>query len=112
MTSRYGKDTTVWWDGYVQPIFADASDGGILVTPAELAQVLQTTLPDGVTVNMTETLLVRLNNTYYRWQNGVMSGPDMIDATTVIDIVNEMENYTEEAAVVCIFTYYFGTITV
>ena len=103
---RYGKNTRNWWDWNIQPIFLDSSDGGQLVTQAELTQVLQTTLPDNVTAIMTKTLLLRLNNTYSRWQNGIKDGEDMIDATLVVNIAMEMENYTVEASTVS-FIFFF-----
>ena len=81
----------------MQPTMADNSDGGQLITKAEYDLIHTFPLPVDVTWEMADTLLIRLNNTFYNWDHGKLEGSNMVDYTEFNTLAKQIEADTEVA---------------
>ena len=75
---RFEADSGDWWNLAVQPMLADKSDLGLLISEKEFAKIRTFPLPTNITREMSDTLIHRLNNSYYNWDNGILEGENMI----------------------------------
>ena len=76
---------------------ADNSAGGQLITQAEYTNIRTIPVPDGVTQNMTDILVRRLNGTIYGWDQGVLEGDNIISHSQYSSITQRILNNTAKA---------------
>ena len=81
----------------MNPIFSPVSDGGVFVTDAEFSQIMQNPLPGTATSSMVEKFLLRLNNTFYNWQSGIVNGSDMVDSDRFTNALINLKTLGDEA---------------
>ena len=94
-------DGREWWESVVQPNLADSSDGGKLITQSEYDTIHQFPLPVNVTRSMADKLIVRLNNTFYNWDDGTLKGDDMVDYNKFNTLAKQIKSDTKTAKQVC-----------
>lgn len=89
---------TNWLDEAVQPATFDTSPGGFLITESEYVEIMSYPRPKFVTPEMTTTLLRRLNNTFYSWDQGFYHLPTN---GTVYSRNQSFNHYTDNNTIDC-----------
>ncbi|XP_023932455.1 protocadherin Fat 4-like isoform X3 [Lingula anatina] len=89
-------DANVWWKNQLRPLLADDSDGGHLITRAELDSVRGTN-PTNMSEVMMEKFVTRLNNSLTNWENGILEGQGVISYNKALERMNRITNDTRTA---------------
>ena len=89
-----------WVSQVLEPVFDDASDGGVLITSAERLAILSVPPPGSTTIEDVEKLLNRLNNTLSGWNSGQLesiNGSNIASYSFVQSRTNDINRYNEIA---------------
>ena len=87
-----------WVSLALRPILSDESDMGTLVSQQELLHLQSFPPPEGATMEMTQKMVERLNNTFYSWNNGILeptSGENMASYSAVENYTNDIDVFNE-----------------
>ena len=88
-----GVDDAAWVSERIYPILSDESDMGSLISQSELSHLLSFPPPEGATKEMVQKMTERLNNTFYKWNNGILEptpGENMASYSLVVNYTHEI----------------------
>ena len=94
---RLVNDPT-WLRETLSPVLSDTSDGGPLITNSEFNFITSIPPPQNATQEMVETVLERLNNTFYGWNNGILepeNGTNIVSYATTQNLTNDIRRANE-----------------
>ena len=89
-----------WLSRVLRPALDDISEAGVLITTTELSNIMAVPPPNGATIEVTERMIERLNNTLYSWNNGLLEpqeGINMASFSIVQELIQNIDTYNEIA---------------
>lgn len=75
---RFEVDAGDWWNVAVQPMFDDNSEMGQLISEKELDTIHDYPLPAGVSLEMADVLILRINSSLFDWEIGTLEGDSIV----------------------------------
>ena len=89
-----------WLSTILRPTMADDSEAGVLISATELLAILAAPSPNGTSIEMVASMVERINNTLYGWNNGMLEpveGSNMASFSTVQELTQNIDTYNEIA---------------
>ena len=89
-----------WLSAVLRPTLDDTSEAGILISSAELSNILAVPPPNGTSTTIVTRMVQRLNNTLYGWNNGQLEpveGFDMASFNVVQELTQTIHTYNDRA---------------
>jgi len=101
LLNRFEVSAGDWWHTAVQPMFDDNSENGQLISQKELDTIHGYPLPAGVSRDMADTLIQRINSSLHNWKLGKLNDPSMISYAKYSAMQKQIEKDTKVAKEVC-----------
>ena len=89
-----------WLSNVLRPAIDDQSEMGVLISQMELSSILEAPPPNGTTIELVRSMVERLNNTQFGWNNGQLEpeeGSNMASYSTFRNLSESIDLYQKKA---------------